>query len=488
MSDVYDMEEVEKARAILEAGRPEEAFVVLKELLESASEESLSRDGWRLHEMIGACFHDMADGEGSVQAYLQAAQSDIYLRSQREHFSNYLFALHYLPGLSNDWLRGQHFIYGSLYRDVEPLPPLEHERHEKMRIGYIAPDFLERSAARFYDVMLTGYDRSRFEVYCYSMSIREDAFTKHVKDGVKVYRCIEELSLEEGAILIQQDELDILFDLGGHSAGGTTLQVMSYRPAPVQISGIGYFDTTGLPSMDYFLTDEILVPRGMEAQFSEKLLRLSSAFAFVPDEAMRSTPSAERLNGETFVFGCFNNFMKLNGEVLETFREILMEFPKARLVLQDTTGMDSRKKSMENRVVEAGFPMNRVDVRKGENEYLRSIADVDVMLDPWPYPGGAMTCTALYMGVPVITLAGTRHGSRFGMSILEAAGLSEFVADNRDEYVANAVALMEDVPRRRLLRKNLRRQLEQSPLMGAETWMRELEENFAVIRERRNDE
>ena len=485
MIEIY---ELEKARVLLEAGRPEEAFNLLRELLGSASEEFLIRDGWKLHEMIGACFHDLADGEGAVQAYLNAVQSDTYLRSQREHFSNYLFALHYLSGLSDDWLREQHFLYGSLYRDVELLPALKHEEHEKIRLGYIAPDFLERSAARFYDVMLTGYDRNRFEVFCYSLSPSADAFTMRVKKAAKSYQHIGETSLEEAAILIQQDEIDILFDLGGHSAGGTTLQIMGYRPAPVQISGIGYFDTTGLPTMDYFLTDEILVPKGQETQFSEKLLRLSYAFAFVPDEGMKNTPPAERPDEETMVFGCFNNFMKLNREVLEAFREIIMKLPEARLVLQDTTGMASRQKSMENRVLEAGFPMERVDVLHGENDYLGSISKIDVMLDPWPYPGGAMTCTALYMGVPVITLAGTRHGARFGRSILEAAGLLEFVADDLKEYVAKAVDLMEDVQRRRLLRENLRRQLEQSPLMAAESWMGELEEKFVAIWERRHDE
>ncbi len=473
-----EQNELTEAGGLLSAGNPEDAFELLKGMLRHSSPEFLELDAWRVHEMIGACFHDMADAEGVVQAYLEAAQCDRYLRSQRSHFSNYLFALHYLPGLSDEWLREQHFLYGELYRDAEPLPPGHRKAGGKVRIGYLAPDFLEQSAARFYEALLTQYDRDRFEIYCYELSGKRDGFRDRLKESVSVFRNLGEVSFEEAALCIREDETDVLFDLGGHSAGGETLQIMGYRPVPVQISGIGWFDTTGLPMMDYFLTDAYLVPEEKELQFSECLLRLSSAFAFLPGADMKAAVPGERSRDSSFVFGCFNNFMKLNSEVLEVFRRILLELPEARLILQDTTGLQSRRKHTELRVREAGLPMDRVEVRAGRNDYLSCYDETDVMLDPWPYPGGGMTCTALYMGVPVISLAGSRHGSRFGVSLLNGAGFPEFAADSPGAYVDKAVRLMRNGKRRAQLRKTLREQMEHSQLLDTAGWVREMEERF----------
>ena len=483
----WEESELKKAGSLLSGGQPEKALELLKELLHHASEDFLRRGEWRIHEMIGACFHDTADAEGAVQAYLRAAQHDRYLRCQREHFSNYLFALHYLPELPDVFLTEQHFLYGSLYRDAEPLPPLKYEKHRKLRIGCLAPDFLEQSAARFYEAMLTEYDGDRFEIYGYSLSEREDGFTDLIRASVKKFHRVGDISIEEAALAIQRDEIDILFDLGGHSAGGMTLQIMGYRPAPVQISGIGYFDTTGLPMMDYFLTDKILVPNGEEGRFSEQLLKLRCAFAFRPDARMKKTKPEPKLSKETMIFGCFNNFMKLNAKVLECFQRLLTELPEARLILQDTTGMESRRRQMKQRAAEAGLPMERVVVRKGSDDYLSEISSVDVMLDPWPYQGGGMTCTALYMGVPVISLTGTRHGSRFGKSLLHAAGLSELTADSQEDYIEKAVSLMRDAERRSYFRSSLREKLEASGLFDTQSWVRELEDMYIVLARGRKD-
>ncbi len=478
-----EQNELTEAQGLLSAGNPEAAFELLKGMLRHSAPEFLEREAWRVHELIGACFHDMADAEGVVQAYLEAAQCDRYLRSQRGHFSNYLFALHYLPGLSEDWLRDQHFLYGGLYRDSEILSPVRNRSHQKLRIGYLSPDFLEQSASRFYEALLTQYDRDSFEVYCYSLSEKRDAFTEKVSGCVNAFRIAGGISFEEAAICIRKDEIDVLFDLGGHSAGGETLQIAGYRPAPVQVSGIGWFDTTGLPMMDYFLTDGYLVPEEEDGRFSEHLLKLSSAFAFLPGESMRAEVPCERKE-DICVFGCFNNFMKLNPEVLEAFRRILHELPGARLILQDTTGLPSRRRHTELRVKEAGLPMERVEVRMGRNDYLSCYDEVDVMLDPWPYPGGGMTCTALYMGVPVISLDGNRHGSRFGVSLLKGAGFPDFVADSHRAYIEKAVRLMRNRSRRTHLRKTLREQMEHSHLLDTAGWVREMEMKFRTLADR----
>ena len=207
------------------------------------------------------------DAEGVAEAFYQAAVHDRYLRSQRQHYSGYLFALHYLEGIGADDLRAAHLAYGELYRDEEVLPPVGAYKHEKIRIGYLAPRFVESSAMRFAEPLMLGLDRDKFEVFAFSVGEEEDSFTVRLKENLdrqgagEHYFCLYGLSLEEGALAVREKEIDILFDLGGHSEGGQTLMIMAKKPAPVQLSGLGYFDTLGLPEglVDGFLADEVLL-------------------------------------------------------------------------------------------------------------------------------------------------------------------------------------------------------------------------------------
>ncbi len=480
---------LEQARAWIERGDALKAFYLLKRLLAEASEELEQRDIWRVHELIGACFHDMADPEGAAQAYFRAAQSDRFLRSQRQHFSNYLFLLHYLPYLTDEILTEQHGIYADLYREENPLPmPEERAEHTRLRIGYLAPDFREQAVSRFAEPMLTQWDREHFDVYCYSLSRKEDSFTEKIRASVTCYREMEQISFEETAQQIQRDEIDILFDLGGHSAGGMTLPILAYRAAPVQISGIGYFNTTGLSAVDYFLTDLQLDPEGSDAAFTEQLLRLPSAFAFQPTEEMRSLSRNPREIGHPLQLGGFHNFMKLNDEVLQCFGRILQALPEARLLLQDTVHVPERRSCLLQRIRELGLPEERVEVRMGTDDYLRMYQDVDIMLDTWPYPGGVMTATALYMGVPVVTRSGTRHGSRFGNSILTAADRSEWIADSEERYCEIVLDMAQDPGKLAALQQELRSGLEHSQLLDTRSWMQDLENEYERIWKERTGE
>ena len=472
-----ERKELETIRHLLDRGGAEEAFHRLKSVMENASEELRARDMWQVHELFGACFHDFGDPEGAAQAYFRAAQEDRFLRSQRQHISSYLFALHYLPGISDEEMARQNFAYGALYREEYPFSPKGPIRG-KIRVGYLSPSFSEQSTARFYETMLTEYDREQFQVYCYGLSTSEDAFSNGLREGVDGWREFSEDRLEEVPACIRQDEIDILFDLGGHSEGGRTLMVMAGHPAPVQISGIGWIDTTGLPAMDYFLTDGDLVPSGYgESSFCEKLLRLSRAFCWKPTEKMRRILRGTRKKGSPPRLGVFNNFMKVTEDMLHLWRSILEELPGATLVLQDTCRHPARQKRMEERVQEAGL-WGRTEIRLSSPNYLEQLANVDLLLDTYPYTGGGMTAVALYLGTPVITLAGTRHGSRFGKSLLYGAGLPQLVANNSKEYVAKSVELAGDEEWLECLHLGLRQQLEDSALMDGKGYMRELEKAY----------
>ncbi|SHL10283.1 Glycosyl transferase family 41 [Selenomonas ruminantium] len=423
-----------------------------------------AEEEWRLHELYGAVFHDLADAEGAAAAYSNAAQCDRFLRSQRQHYSNFLFALHYLPGISAVDLWEQHKFYQQLYREEELLPPRRIAPHSRLRIGFLADDFCDSAAARFYEALVTGLDVRYADTYLYALEDEEDAFTHSLQGCGLIYRCLAGKNLVEMAQAIRWDEIDILVDLCGHTAGGLTLMVLAKKPAPVQLSAIGYFDTTGLAAVDGLLTDAVLDPAEDDPLFfSEELLYLPQAFCFTPNPAMERIGRRPR-QGRHVTYGCFQNGMKINNEVLSLWRDILDMQPGARFIYQDTTRLPERRMALEKRLEKAGLPMERVEVRLGTDNYLEAYQEIDIMLDTFPYNGGAMTATALYMGVPVVTLRGDHHSSRFGASLLIVAGYGEWIAETPRDYVKIALQLAADRSFLAATQKNLRWEIEHSPL------------------------
>ncbi|MBQ7704189.1 MAG: hypothetical protein IJT73_01980 [Selenomonadaceae bacterium] len=418
---------MEVAKKLLAQGKPLAALERLKEILPAADEV------WKVHELIGAAFHDLADSEGVAQAYLNAAQSDTILRMQRAHFSNYIFALHYLPKITAENLLDAAQIYKSLYREIETLTPLK-KSAKKIHVAYISPHFLDSSAARFYESLLTDYDREKFFVTAWSMSAREDSFTKKIRRNVDGFFCIEETSFEEAALKIRDSGADILFDLGGQSEGGVTLQVAAYKPARVQISGVGYFDTTGI--LDYFLTDNFLA----DENFTEKLLKIENAFAFTPNEKISTAKNTNHLTiypSDHLTFGCLNNFLKITDEYLLTVKKILAQVEKSKIIFRDTTPLESRRVALLERL--KNLEIERAEVFVGADNFFEDYAQLDLILDTFPYNGGFMTALAIYMGVPVLNLRGKMHFSKVGADILRIAGLENFIAENLDEYIKKAV-------------------------------------------------
>lgn len=370
---------------------------------------------WRVHEKRGAEFYKLGDAEGAAQAYFKAAQADTILRKQREHWSNYIFALHYLPQATAQNFYDAARVYDSLYRDLEPLKLLPRVE-KKIHVAYISPSFVESSAARFYEALLTEYDREKFYVTAWDLSERADDFTAKIRRSVDGYFNISAVSFEEAAVAIRDSGADILFDLGGHTAGGVTLEVAAYRPARVQVSGVGYFDTTGLSAIDYFLTDEFLTDS--QSRFSEKILTVDSAFAFAPNEKMIRAKKNLNRRVRNFAYGCLNNFMKITDGYLSDVRKILAENPGAKIIFRDTTPLESRRDYLLERIGRAGIELERVDVRSAAENFLDDYAQIDLVLDTAPYNGGFMTALALYMGVAVSTRAGELHHSRIGADLV----------------------------------------------------------------------
>jgi len=416
------------------------------------------------------------DAEGVAAALYQAAVHDKYLRSQRQHYSGYLFALHYLEEIGTEDLRAAHLAYGELYREEEALPAALNYQHKRIRIGFLAPRFVENSVMRFAEPLLLGLDREQFEVFAFAIEEEEDSFTSYLKEQLdpqgEHYFCLYGQSLEEEAWVIRRKEIDILFDLGGHSEGGQTLMIMAKKPAPIQLSGLGYFDTLGLPEgvVDGLLADEVLVSGREEAQFTEPIFPLPQAVAFQPTEAMRNFREGmpgRKVRGAV-TFGVVQNVLKVTDGALRAWGRILQELPDSRLIIKDVLPKTERLERLRRRAEDLGLPMERLELRGGSLSYWQIYEEVDIVLDTFPYPGGFMTALALYFGLPVVTLRGCSYGARFGASILKAAGREEWIAGSVEEYVGKALELGGDAAKLRQAQERLLGEIVDSALLDVQ--------------------
>ena len=395
-------------------------------------------------------------------------------------FSNYLMYLHYMDGVTDADMRAAHFSYGQLFPYVTPF---SHERRDKerLRIGYLSSNVSDSIVVNFSVQLLARRNRERYEAFLYGAGKKKDEVTEWLCGMVDGWRGLSMLSPEEAAGQIRGDGIDILFDLTGHTEGGKTLQIAAYKPAPVQICGIGYFDTTGLPAMDYFLSDVYCDPVENDALFSERLLRLPhSHFCYTPPASVLECKAEYHIH-RPIVFGCFNNFHKITDGMLCLWHQLLERVPGARLLLKNVSPDGRLVEAMRQRALKAGFRPDQIDLRPGSWKYLDEYMDMDIALDTYPYPGGGTTCEALYMGVPVISLYGQRHGSRFGYSLLNNIGLGELAAAAPEDYVEKAAALASDEELLVALHGILRGRLQQSPVMDAGGYVREMESSYERI-------
>ena len=392
-------------------------------------------------------------------------------------YSNYLFALHYLPGVEDARLFREHCGFARLFAGVgQYAHELARHRHERLRIGYLSPDFAMQINAFFILPLLAHRTRERFDVYCYDTRGAGGSVTEQMRSLADAWRDVSALTAEETAACVHADEIDILVDLSGHAAGGRTLAVAAHRPAPVQMTAIGWFDTTGLPAIDYVLADRLAATEENEDLFLEAPLRLQEhpLLCYTPPSSVQHV-EGRRERRAAPVFGCFNNFYKITHEQLLLWREILERVPGARLILKNTAESEAQERRLRRMATRAGFAEGAVEFRQATSDYLAQYMDIDIALDTYPYPGGGTTCDALYMGAPVVTRCGRRFGSRFGLSLLSAIGLSELAAATPAAYVERAVALVREPELLSALHESLRRRMEASPLMDGAGYAHEVE-------------
>ena len=403
------------------------------------------------------------------------------------NYSNYLLALH-TKDISSDELFKAHLEYDKILARVPRFSHADYQKptgKRKIRVGYLSADFRRHVMHSVYMTMLTKYDRTRFEVYAYSLTLEQDEVAGAVKKNVDKFVDLAGFhdNLSEAAKLIFEDKLDILFDLGGHSAGGT-LTIMAYRPAPIQLSGLGYMATTGLSDIDYFLTDGTVDPAGQSEEFfSEKLIRLSSQFCYTPFRVdlpvSAAAPSAER---GWLLFGVFGHYRKFTDEMITAWGAILNALPTAKLLVKSQV-LFSPMMCLEayHRFAGLGVDMTRVIFEPATSDYMERYLDVDIALDTYPWTGGVTTLDALYMGVPVISRYGERRGTRFGLSIIRNIELNGLAVSSVSEYIERAIAVAGDAELMTILHRKLRGMMRNSPLLDGAKYMNELEAAYSEI-------
>ncbi len=406
-----------------------------------------------------------------------------------EAFESLLLAMQYADKIDAQIVLESHKRWYQLYG--APLAALAQphanspDPNRRLRIGYISPDFCHHSVGRFIEPVLASHDHAQFEVFCYSAVKQPDDATSRMSAQADHWRPVTQMTHQQIARLVREDQIDLLVDLSGHTEDSRLLAFAS-KPAPAQITYLGYPNTTGLPQMDYRLTDSIADPPGTtEHLHTEELIRLpETAWCYrAPDDAPDVAPLPAKTNGY-ITFGSFNNISKLSDRTIALWAQLLNAVRDSRLLIKarimPEPGMDRLRKKFAERGI-TGQRLELLSTAPTTEEHLRLYERVDIGLDPFPYNGTTTTCEALYLGVPVITLSGQVHASRVGSSLLTTVGFPGWIASSDEQFVQIGSSLMRDLDQLAALRHSLRDRLRQSPLMDAPRFTCNLESIYRTV-------
>ena len=469
------------ALVLEELGQTEQATELYRQSLAIRPEQGITRNN------LANALREVGRIDESLAEYRQAET----VMTEPWAGSNVLFLLHTHPDWGAQQLLEEHLKWARRFAD--PLKPAEltydndPDPQRRIRIGYVSPDFNEHPVGRFLLPLLANRDRAGFEVYCYSGVRRPDDITSQFIRMADAWRKVNGLSDQRLADMIRQDRIDILVDLTMHSKDNRLL-VLARKPAPVQVTYLAYPGTTGLSTIDYRLTDCYLDPPSTgsgqapgqdDSLYTEKSVRLPRTYWCYVAPWQAPAPNAlPALRNGYVTFGCLNNFSKISSVTWESWCELLGRVPNSRLLIYSREG--THRDRVRRQFDEAGVRPYRIDFvpRLPGPDYFLQYHKIDIALDPFPYPGGTTSCDALWMGVPVVSLAGQTAVSRGGASILSNVGLPQLLAQTRGQYVQIAADLAADLDQLSRLRATLRAQMQASPLMDASQFARDVEAAF----------
>ncbi|KAL0543655.1 hypothetical protein IC582_018756 [Cucumis melo] len=435
---------------------------------------------------LGVLHRDAGNITMAVDAYERCLKID---PDSRNAGQNRLLAMNYIDEGHEDKLYEAHRDWGRRFMRLYPQytswdNPKDPER--PLVIGYVSPDYFTHSVSYFVEAPLVHHDYANYKVVIYSAVVKADAKTIRFRDKVLkhggVWRDIYGIDEKKVASMVREDKVDILVELTGHTANNK-LGMMACRPAPVQVTWIGYPNTTGLPTIDYRITDALTDPPNTKQKHVEELVRLPECFlCYTPSPEAGSVSSAPALSNGFITFGSFNNLAKITPKVLQVWARILCAIPNSRLVVKcKPFCCDSVRQRFLSTLEQLGLESQRVDLLPLillNHDHMQAYSLMDISLDTFPYAGTTTTCESLYMGVPCVTMAGSVHAHNVGVSLLSKVGLGHLVAKNEEEYVKLALQLASDVTALSNLRMSLRNLMSKSPVCDGPNFILGLESTY----------
>ena len=427
--------------------------------------------------------------DGAVEAFLAAAEQEPDIRQALQECSNAIFTANDREHSAAEW-QALFARWRELLRRAvpEPFSPAPDYGHKKLRVGYLSADLHRHPVLNFVLPLLEkDFDSDAFEIFVYATG-GEDELTAAIKADIPNWRALNGRTAEEVARAIRADEIDILVELGGHSANNR-LAVLAYRPAPLQLLALGYMGSSGMHEVDYVVGDAVLdgVPEENERFFTEELLILPQThFCYALLSPLPEVQPPPCLRNGYVTFGCMNNFAKVSDEALALWGEILRQAEGARLIIKHRIFDDEEGRAYTlERLERLGVDTERVELRGFTSDYLLTYHDIDIALDTFPYTGGLTTCETIAMGVPLVSRYGGRHGTRFSYSLLKNIGLEGLCTDTAEGYLALAVQLAQDKELLAALRTQLRPMLFNSPVCDRAGYRRQVAEAYRQIWQKR---
>ena len=458
---------------LYDLGQLDEAVASLRRALE------VKPDYDEAHNNLGTVLSDLGQLDKSLVSHRRALAIKPDFSGAHD---NVLMTMHYVEKFSPAEIYSEHLAFAEQFEQPLKAHWQAHqnptETRRRLKVGYVSPDFRQHSVAYFIEPVLAQHDKNEVEVSCYYNSSRHDAVTVRIKGYADRWLDCASFGDEELAQRIRDDGIDILVDLAGHTAHNRLL-TFARKPAPIQVTWLGFPATTGLAAMDYRMTDVHADPVGMTEHLNtETLWRLPQSFwCYQPHknspQVIDHPPSEDK---GYITFGSFNNLAKLSDAALKHWAQILSRLPTARLLLKiKNIDRPTFRAETQARLQTLGIPLERLILEPYSNDYLMQYNAVDIALDTFPFNGGTTSMDTLWMGVPFITLAGITCVSRMGVTILTNAGLPELIAETPEAYVELATRLALEPGWLRDIRHQLRQKTSQSPLMDEVGFTRQLE-------------
>ncbi len=432
----------------------------------------LSSDFWEAYVNLGNARQRLGQLEEAIACFKSARG---LMPKSYNNLGNVLLLMHYREGITPDELAAAHAefdrAFGVPLRETWKQHDNDRDPKRRLKVGFLSPDLHVHPVGFFVVGLLEHLDPDQLEIVCYSNSNLVDDLTTRIRSSTSLWRDVLGLSDERLDAQIREDEIDILFDLAGHTQGNRLL-VFARKPAPIQVSWAGYPGTTGLDAIDYILADRHEIPPDAEPHYHERVLRMPDAYVcYEPPGYAPAVAPLPALSRRHVTFGSFNNPVKLNAEVVAVWARILDRVPKSRLLLR-YQGLDDPDLAAHLKTLFAGHGIDpdRVSLqgKLPHSQLLALYNEVDIALDPFPYNGGLTTLEAVWMGVPVITCPGETFAGRHSLTHLSTIGLTGTIARDPDHYVALAESLAGDLPALASLRAGLRDRMASSPLCDGE--------------------